>query len=57
MRRLELNHVGWRSDHAVARRSPGGADDRKAINGGFDLLDAERNRCYRVSLVPLRAIK
>jgi hypothetical protein len=27
----------------------------KAINGGFDLLEAKCNRCDRVSLVPLRA--
>ena len=26
----------------------------KAINGGFDLLEAKCNRCDRVSLVPLR---
>lgn len=29
----------------------------KAINGGFDLLEARCNRCNRVSLVPLRALK
>ena len=29
----------------------------KAINGGFDLLEAKCNRCDRVSLVPLRALK
>jgi hypothetical protein len=28
----------------------------KAINGGFDLLEARCNRCRRVSLVPLRAL-
>ena len=27
----------------------------KAINGGFDLLEARCNRCDRVSLVPLWA--
>jgi hypothetical protein len=26
----------------------------KAINGGYDLLEAKCNRCDRVSLVPLR---
>jgi hypothetical protein len=29
----------------------------KAINGGYDLLEAKCNRCHRVSLVPLRALK
>jgi hypothetical protein len=29
----------------------------KAINGGFDLLEAKCNRCDRVSLVPLRALR
>ena len=29
----------------------------KAINGGFELLEAKCNRCDRVSLVPLRALK
>jgi hypothetical protein len=29
----------------------------KAINGGFDLLEARYNRCDRVSLVPLRALR
>jgi len=29
----------------------------KAINGGFDLLEAECNRCDRVSLVPLGALR
>src|SRR5450759_2746718 len=29
----------------------------KAINGGFDLLEAMCNRCDRVSLVPLRALR
>src|SRR6266436_4012445 len=28
----------------------------KAINGGYDLLEAKCNRCDRVSLVPLRAL-
>jgi hypothetical protein len=28
----------------------------KAINGGFDLLEAKCNRCDCVSLVPLRAL-
>src|ERR1700736_707114 len=28
----------------------------KAINGGFDLLEAKCNRCDRVSLVPLRSL-
>jgi len=29
----------------------------KAINGGYDLLEAKCNRCDRVSLVALRALK
>jgi hypothetical protein len=29
----------------------------KAIHGGFDLLEAKCNRCDRVSLVPLRALR
>jgi hypothetical protein len=29
----------------------------KAINGGYDLLEAKCNRCDRVSLVPLRSLK
>ena len=29
----------------------------KAINNGYDLLEATCNRCDRVSLVPLRALK
>jgi hypothetical protein len=29
----------------------------KTINGGYDLLEAQCNRCDRVSLVPLRSLK
>jgi hypothetical protein len=29
----------------------------KAINGGYDLLEAKCNRCDRVSLVPLRSLQ
>jgi hypothetical protein len=29
----------------------------KAINGGYDLLEAKCNRCRRVSIVPLRALR
>lgn len=29
----------------------------KAINDGFDLLEAKCNRCAAVSLVPLRSVK
>ena len=29
----------------------------KAINGGYDLLEAKCNQCDRVSLVPLRSLK
>ncbi|MBR0972309.1 hypothetical protein [Bradyrhizobium japonicum] len=29
----------------------------KAINGGYDLLEAKCKRCRRLSLVPLRAVK
>ena len=30
---------------------------RKALNAGYDLLEAKCNRCKRISLVSLRAIK
>lgn len=44
-----------------AMPSPGGPQAEptigKAINGGYDLLEAKCNRCDRVSLVALRALK
>jgi hypothetical protein len=55
MRSLECDHVA--GVPALARRAAGGADHRKAINGGYDLLEAKCNLCDRVSLVPLRALK
>jgi hypothetical protein len=51
---MERDHVGRRPGNALARRSPGGAHDRQGV---FDLLEAKCNRCDRVSLVPLRALK
>jgi hypothetical protein len=38
---------------AIPRRTP----CAKAINGGFDLLEAGCNRCDRVFLVPLRTLR
>jgi hypothetical protein len=54
-----------RADHVVrggpAMPSPGEPQAEptigKAINNGYDLLEAKCNRCDRVSLVPLRALK
>src|SRR5260370_40247649 len=44
-----------------ARRSPAEPQAAptitKAINGGYDLLEAKCNRCDRVSLVALRSLK
>jgi hypothetical protein len=30
---------------------------RKALNAGYDLLEAKCNRCRRISVVPLRGLK
>lgn len=58
MRSLERDHVGRRHRHALTRHDPQAEPTiGKAINGGFDLLEAKCNRCGRVSLVPLRALK
>ena len=47
--------------NAVRMPSPGEPQAEptiaKAINGGYDLLEAKCNRCDRVSLVPLRALR
>jgi hypothetical protein len=57
MRSLERDHVGrW-----PAMPSPGEAQANptiaKALNASYDLLEVKCNRCRRVSLVSLRAIK
>jgi hypothetical protein len=53
------NAVMWAGGPALP--SPGDPQAeptiRKAINGGFDLLEAKCNRCDLVSLVPLRVLK
>jgi hypothetical protein len=52
------NAIMWAGGPAMP--SPGDTQAEptigKAINGGFDLLEAKCNRCDRVSLVPLRAL-
>jgi len=58
MRGLERDYVGWwssRCPHPAIRKAE--PTIGKAINGGFDFLEAKCNRCNRVSLVPLRALK
>ncbi len=52
----ERDH-SWRSGDAIAWRPSGRADDGRAINCGFDLLEAKCSCCDRLSLVPLRALK
>ena len=48
----------WAGDPAM--QSPGEPQAEptigKAINGGYDLLEAKCNRCDGVSLVPLRGL-
>ncbi len=54
---LERDNVGQRPrmpSPAIPQAEP---TIGKAINGGFDLLEAKRNRCDRVSLGPLRALR
>jgi hypothetical protein len=54
---------GTRSCGRAALRCPRSASRRaeptigKAINGGYDLLEAKCNRCDRVSRVALRSLK
>jgi hypothetical protein len=52
------NAIMWAGGPAMP--SPGDVQAEptigKAINGGFDLLEAKCNRCDRVSLVPLRSL-
>ena len=43
----------WAVD-ALAWRASGRTTIGKAINGGYDLLEAKSNRYDRISLVPLR---
>jgi hypothetical protein len=57
VRGLERDHVGGRSGHAVAHDPQAEPTIGKALSGGFDLLEAKCNRCDRVSLVPLRALR
>jgi hypothetical protein len=53
------NAIMWAG--GPARPAPGDARAEptigKAINGGYDLLEAKCNKCDRVSLVPLRALR
>jgi hypothetical protein len=53
------NAIMWAGGPAIP--SPGEPQAEptiaKAINGGYDLLEAKCNRCKRVSLVALRALK
>ena len=53
------NAIMWAGGPAMP--SPGESQAEptigKALNGGLDLLEASCNRCGRVSLVPLRALK
>jgi hypothetical protein len=53
------NAIMWAGGPAMS--SPGDPQAEftiaKAINGGYDLVEAKCNRCVRVSLVPLRSLK
>lgn len=51
------NAIMWAGGTSMS--SPGDPEQTigKAINGGYDLLEAKCNRCDRVSLVPLRALR
>jgi hypothetical protein len=53
------NAIMWAAGPAMP--SPGDPQAEptigKAINGGYDLLEAQCKRCDRVSLVPLHAVK
>jgi hypothetical protein len=53
------NAIVWTGGPAMP--SPGESQAEptigKAINGGYDLLEAKCNQCDRVSLVPLRSLK
>ncbi|MGZ5944094.1 MAG: hypothetical protein ACXWN8_16950 [Isosphaeraceae bacterium] len=53
------NAIMWAGGPAIPSPSDPQAEPtiRKAINGGYDLLEAKCNRCDRVSLVPLRALR
>lgn len=56
-RGVECDHVGRRTGDALARRPQAEPTIGKAINGGYDLLETQCNRCGRVSLVALRALR
>lgn len=49
----------WAGGPAMPRPGEAQAEPTiaKAINGGFDLMEAKCNRCDRVSLVPLHALR
>jgi hypothetical protein len=51
------NAIMWAGGPAIPGDPQAEPTIGKAINGGFDLLEAKCNRCDRVSLVPLRALK
>ena len=57
MRGMECNRVRRWSGDVLARGTQAEPTIAKAINGGYDLLEAKCNRCQRVSLVALRALK
>src|SRR3978361_69718 len=50
MRSLKRGHVRWRPGDAVPCDPQAEPPIGKAINGGFDLLEAKCNRCDRMSL-------
>ena len=54
VRSLERDHVSRWAVDALAWRASGRTTIGKAINGGYDLLEAKSNRYDRISLVPLR---
>jgi hypothetical protein len=54
VRSLERDHVSRWAVDALAWRASGRTTIGKAINGGYDLLEAKCNRYDRISLVPLR---
>jgi len=55
--RLERDHAGWWTGDAVAGRAAGQSHNQKALNAGYDLLEAKCNRCQRISLFSLRGLK
>ena len=51
------NAIMWAGGQIPSPGNPQAEPIGKAINGGFDLLEARHNRCDRVSILPLRALK